>query len=166
MSAVESWLRRVTPELESGVASFVQLDVDELDGTVQESPWDLITAITVHGQAVAMLKEQPWLVSLAVPLTPSDEIASDLPTPSNWRGQVNSSSPPGLYLVAPKLLLSRWPLLEFRAPLNADFGLNPVPRSVLRYTCARSQEDADRGWEWERTIWIDHWPAIQISQPG
>lgn len=116
--------------------------------------------MSLHSQAVGLLAEQPWVISLAIPLTSSEQPALETPTPTSWRGQVSDFSPPGLYVVTAKLLLSPWSLAEFRAPLAADFGLRPAPGSVLRYTCARSQEDADRGWDWQRTIWIDHWPEI------
>jgi hypothetical protein len=152
---IASWWERWAAHelLESG---FAQIDIDELvDDPPQRATAEAVKALEV-ALGIARRFDPATMGLVTIPLEPSGTLVTDSPNVAElfataWiygLGRVV----PGIYLLSPSIH-DAMEHEDFRLDLTDSTGVLPDGFTAY-YRCWRTEDEAARGWEYDRTVYV------------
>jgi hypothetical protein len=168
VTVVEEWISsacrlldgRPTQEHES-------VPLDRLLGDAFQPASSVATALSCLQRAVEIYapRSDEFMVRLVVPLTVSPELALEPPSFGDLQTAASEFEPPSLYLSRRSFALRPSDFEEYRLPLVGPPAADSDRGGIMTaYSCYRDRMARERGWDYYRVIWIEHYPSALM--PG
>jgi hypothetical protein len=106
--------------------------------------------------AVTEPRAQDFMARIVFPLAVSQGVEINPPRLSDLQDALSEFEPPSLYLSRRSYCQRPSDFEEYRLPLALPANFD-VEDTVASYSCYRDQVARDRGWEYYRAIWFEHY---------
>lgn len=97
------------------------------------------------------------MARIVFPLPVSVALEINPPQLTNLQGAMSEFEPPSIYLCHRTLVQYMSDFEEYRLPVEQTDHVTQVGLVCAYYTCYRDRHARDKGWEYYRAVWIEHY---------